>query len=54
MLDLDLCLVAAEHGVEAAALLTVSDHLRRQQRRSAGQREQGLARMLQLALDALL
>lgn len=45
--------VATEFGVEAAALLTVSDHLERGEHLDAAQREQGLLPMLELALDAL-
>lgn len=45
--------VAAEHGVEAAALLTVSDCLIDGTRMDAGLRERGLDRMLRLALDAM-
>lgn len=46
--------VAAERGAEAIALLTVSDHIRRGERMTGEQREQGLDTMLQLALDACL
>lgn len=46
--------VAAEHGVEAIALLTVSDHIRRGESMPGEQRERGLATMLQLALEACL
>ncbi len=45
---------AAEHGAEAAALLTVSDHLRRHEAMDPALREHGLETMLRLALDALL
>lgn len=45
--------VATELGAEAAALLTVSDHLERGEHLDAAQREQGLLPMLELALDAL-
>jgi purine-nucleoside phosphorylase len=44
--------VAAAHGVEAAALLTVSDHLVLGTRMDADGRERGLDRMVCLALDA--
>lgn len=44
--------VAAAEGVQAAALLTVSDHLRHHTAMPPSEREQGLARMVQLALDA--
>ena len=51
---LEVCdAVAAEHGVEAAALLTVSDCLIDGTRMDAGLRERGLDRMLRLALDAM-
>lgn len=46
--------VAAEHGAQAAALLTVSDHLRRHEAMDPALRERGLETMLQLALDAML
>lgn len=45
--------VAAELGVEAAAVLTVSDHLDGNGQMSAAERERGLDRMLRLALDAV-
>jgi purine-nucleoside phosphorylase len=45
--------VAAEHGVQAAALLTVSDDLVQNARMDAGEREQGLERMIRLGLDAV-
>jgi purine-nucleoside phosphorylase len=45
--------VAAEHGVQSAALLTVSDHLVHDTRMDSAQRENGLDRMLRLALDAV-
>lgn len=45
--------IAASLGVQAAALLTVSDHLVRGQHLAADDREGGLAPMLALALDAL-
>lgn len=45
--------VAAEHRVQAAALLTVSDHLLDGARMDSDERERGLDRMLRLALDAL-
>jgi purine-nucleoside phosphorylase len=46
--------VAAEHGVEAAALLTVTDHLPSGAGWPSERREQDLLPMLGLALDALL
>lgn len=46
--------VAAELGAEAAALLTVSDHLRDGGRLPAKERENGLDRMIRVALDAAL
>jgi purine-nucleoside phosphorylase len=45
--------VAAEHGVQAATLLTVADHLRHGGAMSPEQRQRGLDRMIRLALDAL-
>lgn len=45
--------LAAERGVEALALLTVSDQLVDGGAMDAAQREAGLERMLSLALDAL-
>ena len=45
--------VAAEHRVQAATLLTVSDSLVDGRRMAAAERERGLDRMLRLALDAL-
>lgn len=45
--------VAAERGVQAATLLTVSDHLRHGGAMSPEQRQCGLDRMIRLALDAL-
>ena len=44
--------VAASLGVEAAALLTVSDHLLAHTAMAPDQRERGLDRMIRLALDA--
>lgn len=44
--------VAAAHGVDAAALLTVSDHLLLHTAMTAAEREQGLDRMIRVALDA--
>jgi purine-nucleoside phosphorylase len=45
--------LAAEHGVQALAVLAVSDHLRRGERMSPAQREAGLDAMFRLVLDAL-
>ena len=44
--------VAAAEGVDAAALLTVSDHLLEHTAMDPAEREQGLDRMIRLALDA--
>lgn len=46
--------VAAQHGAQAATLLTVSDHLRHGSAMPPDQRQQGLDRMIRLALDATL
>ncbi len=46
--------LAAEHGVDALALLTVSDHVGRPGSMSATERETGVDAMTRLALDALL
>lgn len=40
-------------GVQCLSLLTVSDHLERDEHMPAAEREQGLARMVTLALDSL-
>lgn len=40
-------------GVQCLSLLTVSDHLERGEHMPAAEREQGLARMVTLALDSL-
>lgn len=40
-------------GVQCLSLLTVSDHLERSEHMPAAEREQGLARMVTLALDSL-
>jgi purine-nucleoside phosphorylase len=45
--------VAAAHGVQALAVLAVSDHLRRDERMTAERREAGLDAMFRLVLDAL-
>ena len=45
--------LAAERGVQALAVLTVSDHLLHREMMSAEQREMGLDRMISLTLDAL-
>jgi len=44
--------VAAEHGVRALALLTVSDHIRRGEHLSPDQRRTSFGAMIQIALDA--
>jgi purine-nucleoside phosphorylase len=46
--------LAMREGVQALAVLTVSDHLERDEHLSAAQREQGLGRMAQLALECAL
>ena len=45
--------VAAELGVEAIAVMTVSDHLRSKQAMPPAQRETGLEAMLRIVLDAV-
>jgi purine-nucleoside phosphorylase len=45
--------LAAAEGVEAAAVLSVSDHLRRREAMTPEQRESGLDPMLRLVLEAL-
>lgn len=45
--------IAAEHGVEAGCLLTVSDELHSARHFSASQREEGLAQAARIALTAL-
>jgi purine-nucleoside phosphorylase len=45
--------VAAEHGAQALAVLTVSDHLPRGQHMDSAQRETGLDAMLRAVLDAV-
>lgn len=45
--------VAAEHGVEAGCLLTVSDELHTGRHWTAGEREEGLATATRIALAAL-
>lgn len=45
--------IAAEHGVEAGCLLTVSDELHSARHFSAQQREEGLAQATRIALNAL-
>jgi purine-nucleoside phosphorylase len=45
--------VAAAHGVQALAVLAVSDHLRRGERMTPAQREAGLDAMFRLVLDAV-
>jgi purine-nucleoside phosphorylase len=44
--------VAAEHGVQAAALLAVSDHLAQGTRMGTAERERGMERMVLLGLEA--
>ena len=46
--------LASELGAEALAVLTVSDHLMREARMSAAERESGIDAMTRLVLDALL
>lgn len=43
--------VAAEHGVRALGLLTVSDHIRRQEHLSPAERQTGFDQMIRLALE---
>lgn len=45
--------VAAAHGVQAVAVLAVSDHLRRAEHMPADERESGLDALFRLVLDAL-
>lgn len=45
--------VAAAHGVQALAVLAVSDHLRRNEHMTPEQREAGLDAMFRLVLDAV-
>ena len=45
--------LAAREGVQALSVLTVSDHLQRDQHLSAAERERGLGRMLRLVLESL-
>lgn len=45
--------VAAEHGVAALTVLTVSDHIERGEAMSAEERQTGFSRMVELTLDAL-
>lgn len=44
--------VAAEHGVRALALLTVSDHIRRGDHMSSDDRQTSFDRMIRIALEA--
>ncbi|ETX15100.1 purine nucleoside phosphorylase [Roseivivax halodurans JCM 10272] len=44
--------VAARHGVRALAVLTVSDHLLREEALSSKDRETGFSEMVQIALEA--
>lgn len=46
--------VAMRENIQALALLTMTDHLERDEHMAAEQREHGLARMAELALDSLL
>lgn len=46
--------VAAEYGASALALLTVSDHIRREEALSSDQREKSFVTMVELALDVAL
>jgi purine-nucleoside phosphorylase len=43
--------VAAEHGVRALGILTVSDHIRRGERLTAEERQRGLDAMTRIALE---
>ena len=45
--------LAMREGIRALAVLTVSDHLERDEHMPAAQREQGLSRMTALVLDSL-
>ncbi len=45
--------VAAEHGVQALTVLTVTDHLLRDEHASASARTTGVDAMTRLVLDAL-
>lgn len=45
--------VAAEHGVSALTVLTVSDHIERGEAMDAEERQTGFSRMVKLTLDAL-
>lgn len=45
--------IAAEHRVEALAVCAVSDHLRRDEAWSSGQRQYGIDAMVRLVLDAV-
>ena len=45
--------LAAEHGAQALAVLTVSDHLRHDAHMDAAQRQTGVDAMTELTLDAL-
>lgn len=45
--------LAMRAGIQAVTLLSVSDHLQREESMPAEQREQGLSRMARLALDSL-
>ena len=43
--------LAAEHGVRALGILTVSDHIRREERLSVEKRQRGFDTMIELALE---
>ncbi len=46
--------VAMRENIQALSVLTMTDHLERDEHMAADQREQGLARMAELVLDSLL
>ena len=46
--------VAAEHGIRALAICTTSDHIRRGEKMSAEERQEGLHDMMLMALEAAL
>ena len=43
--------LAAEYGVRALGILTVSDHIRREERMSANERQSGFDTMIEIALE---
>ncbi|MFA6986536.1 MAG: purine-nucleoside phosphorylase, partial [Arenimonas sp.] len=45
--------LALREGIQALSVLTVSDHLERDEHMSAEQRERGLSKMIALVLDSL-